>query len=262
MLETLQSLIQAHGDQIPLDRALLALASEEYPDLDADRYLAELDGWAAWVAAMDAPVRLAMRRVVFEMAGFKGDAVAYYAPENSLLNRVMDRRSGIPITLAVVYLEVARRLGEAVAGVGFPGHFLVKHDDVLIDPFDGGRVVTKKDCQQILARVVDREIEVEPWMLTTSPNRMILARVLVNLKNAYLLKRDLIMAARTIDRLLIVDPERITEIRDRGLIYAELGLAPAALVDLETYLSRSKAADRSVIEDLLPKIQAETAMMN
>lgn len=262
MPDTLQGLVAAHGDQIPLDRALLALAAEEYPDLDPTPYLDELDGWAAWAGAMDAPPRLALRRVVFEMAGFKGNVSAYYEPENSLLNRVIDRRSGIPITLAAIYLEVARRLGEAVVGVGFPGHFLVKHDDVLLDPFDGGRVVTKTDCKKILARVVDRDMDVEPWMLTASPNRMILARVLANLKNAYLMKRDLIMAARTIDRLLIVDPERITDIRDRGLIYAELGLAPAALADLKTYLSRSKAGDRWVIEDLLPKIEADAAQMN
>jgi regulator of sirC expression with transglutaminase-like and TPR domain len=221
-----------------------------------------LDDWADRARSMSVPPRLALRRVVFELAGFKGNEAHYYDPENSLLNRVIDRRIGIPITIAIIYLEVARRLHEPAVGVGFPGHFLVRHDDVLIDPFSGGRVVTRRDCEAMLQKVASKKVTIEPWMLSSVTPLAILGRVLTNLKNAYLMKRDLIMAAKAIDRLLIVEPNRSTEIRDRGLIYAELGLANAALSDLTRYLEVSKARDRSVVENLLPSLRAEASKMN
>ena len=261
-MESLASLVGEYGDQLPLDQAMLSIAREEYPSLESSAYLGMLDEWAEWARAMAVPPRLALRRVIFEMAGFKGNDAHYYDPENSLLNRVMDRRIGIPITIAIIYLEVARRLDEPAVGVGFPGHFLVRHDDVLIDPFSGGRVVTRRDCEAMLQRVASKKVSIEPWMLSSVTPLAILGRVLTNLKNAYLMKRDLIMAAKSIDRLLTVDPNRTTELRDRGLIYAELGLPSAALADLTRYLEVSKARDRGVIENLLPTLRADVTKMN
>ncbi len=261
-MDALAALIVEYGDRVPLDRAMLAIAEEEYPDLDPVAYLGLLDEWADRARTMKVQPRLALRRVVFDLEGFKGNEAHYYDPENSLLNRVMDRRIGIPITIAIIYLEVARRLAEPAVGVGFPGHFLVRHDDVLLDPFSGGRVVTRRDCEAMLERVASKRVAIEPWMLSSVSPPAILARVLTNLKNAYLMKRDLIMAAKSIDRLLMVDASRTTEIRDRGLIYAELGLPNAAVADLTRYLELSHARDKSVIENLIPGLKDQASKMN
>jgi regulator of sirC expression with transglutaminase-like and TPR domain len=245
-----------------LDEAMLAMALEEYPELDPAAYLARLDEWAAAVQRVGPPVRLALREVVFHQAGFRGDTGDYHSPDNSLLHRVIDRRLGIPITLAVVYLEIARRLGEPAVGLQFPGHFLIRHGGVMLDPFDDGRAVSERDCEAMLQRVAGQPVALEKWMFAESSTRATLARVLVNLKSAYLMRRDLIMAARTIDRLLVVDPDRLTDLRDRGLIYAELELVPSAVRDLEAYVARSSAKDTGVIEEVLEELRARPLRMN
>jgi regulator of sirC expression with transglutaminase-like and TPR domain len=255
---------------IPLAEAALAVAAEEYPALDAAGHLATLDGLAASVAARlsrphtTADTLRALRTVLFEEAGFRGNAESYYDPRNSFLNEVLERRLGIPITLSIVYIEVARRVGLAVEGVGFPGHFLVRCDvgqrPVFIDPFHGGEVLPADDC---LARLRARGLDVDPRHLEPVGPRAILSRLLHNLKRIYVEASDDVRALWVVDRLLVLSPEDAAERRDRGLVCARLGNTAAARRDLEAYLAVAPAADdRAEIEDLLRHIGARASWLN
>jgi regulator of sirC expression with transglutaminase-like and TPR domain len=255
---------------IPLAEAALAVAAEEYPGLDAAGHLATLDALAAAVSGRlprphtTADTLRALRAVLFEEAGFRGNAESYYDPRNSFLNEVLERKLGIPITLSIVYIEVARRAGLAVEGVGFPGHFLVRCDvgqrPVFIDPFHGGEVLPADDC---LARLRGRGLEVDPRHLEPVGPRAILSRLLHNLKRIYVEASDDVRALWVVDRLLLLSPDDAAERRDHGLVCARLGNVAAARRDLEAYLAAAPAADdRAEIEDLLRHIGARTSWLN
>lgn len=269
--EALGALIEAYGEELPLDRALLSIALEEYPEIDASHYLSALDALAERALARAGELggqQPAIAETLFTEANFRGNGDNYYDPENSLLNVVLDRKVGIPITLSIVYIEVARRAGSRAVGIGFPGHFLVQHEvdgqKLLIDAFNRGSVLERADCRRILAGLTEeRPPNLEPWMLAPSSPRAIVARVLTNLKNAYLLEHDFIGAVKAIDRLLVVDPDRETERRDRGLLYAELGMANAAVKDLEDYLERAlPGPELSSIRGLIPALRAASRRLN
>ena len=266
----LSALLARHGDDLPLDRSLLALAREEYPALDEDRYRRQLDRWAGLVelrirAGLPAP--FALNRVLFDEIGLRGNTDAYYDPANSLLNLVLDRRLGIPITLAAVYIEVARRVGQATEGISFPGHFLVRHHfqgrELLVDAFHGGEHLTRADCAARLEVMSEGKASLAGWMFAPASGRTLVARVLTNLKVAYAKAGDVVQAIRAIDRLIVVAPERDEERRDRGLLYAELGLANAAVTDLEAYLAAvPEADDRASIQARLPGLMLAASRMN
>ena len=232
--------------EVALDEASLAIAAEEYPALPAERYLAELDALAAAVRARlagredAASVLRALRAVLFEEAGFKGNADAYYDPRNSFLNEVIDRRLGIPITLSVLYMEVARRVGFRVEGVGFPGHFLVKHvagsREVFIDPFHGGEVLSAEDCVARFQAMAPARMPQRRHLEAVSP-RHILRRMLHNLRKIYVDTNDDVRSLWVMDRLVLLAPDDPAARRDRGLVEARLGGTSAALVDLEAYLA-------------------------
>jgi regulator of sirC expression with transglutaminase-like and TPR domain len=259
--------------RLPLDEAALAIAAEEYPDLDAGAYLAELDRLARRVERLSpAPLRAAstlraLREVIFEEEGFRGNEKAYYDPRNSYLNEVLDRRLGIPISLSLLFMEVARRAGLDLAGVGFPGHFLVKLSpeagpEVFIDPYNEGELLTAEEC---VARFknVSQGREFDPRFLQAVAPRQILGRMLHNLKRIYVEQGDDVRAYWVIDRLLLLAPEAADELRDRGLVSARLGLKPAAARDLATYLEREPAAaDAGEIRELLSSLRARPAMLN
>lgn len=259
--DALRHLIANKGEP-PLAEALLWAAMDEYPNLYPVPYLEQLDRWADQVARGTGCQRDRMQALLFDELGFCGGEAAFFDPEASLLNRVMDRRVGLPITLAVVYLEVAWRAGFHVEGVGFPGHFLVRHERVLIDPFHGGKVVSAPGCQDMLDRVTGGGSTLQPWMLAATPKKQILTRVLSNLKSAYMIDRAFPEAVQAIDRLLAISPDRDDDLRDRGLIYAELGCANAALSDLLSYLARTEAEDAYVIESLLPELRKQRDHLN
>lgn len=293
--DELRAIVAIAGDELPLDRVLLHIAQEEYPDLSVDQYLGRLDALARAVrvrAGATGNVVAALRDELFGAAGFRGNEQNYYDPKNSMLNEVIDRRLGIPITLAIVYLEVARRVGTRAVGVGFPGHFLVRHeldpdDDavqseggsggarvaspitafegraLLIDPFARGATVRRADCERLLCQVQGPSAELEPWMLAPASPRAIVIRVLTNLKHAYMLIKDHASAVRAIDRLLIFDPSRTSELRDRGLLLAELDCVGAAVRDLETYLERgAPAPEVELVERVLPGLRKKIAQLN
>lgn len=265
----LKTLLDAHGDDLPLAEALLAVALEEHPDLDPAPYLRRLDDLAARVEVLIHQVGTlqAMRQALFEEAGLQGNDGQYYDRGNSLLNEVLDRGLGLPITLSVVYIEVARRAGQQAEGVGFPGHFLVRHhlphNAVLVDPFGGGQVVGQSELAALLERTSGSRVTLEPWMTNPTPPRQIVTRVLTNLKHAYVLAEDLVGAVTALDRLLLVDPSRFEEQRDRGLLYGQLGLGQAATQDLEAYLAAvPDAPDRDRIQGLLPHLQVLRGELN
>jgi regulator of sirC expression with transglutaminase-like and TPR domain len=250
---------------LPLAEAALAIAEEEYPRLDVGRYLGQLDELAhrvdAAAAGRDAASMLrAMRAVLFDEAGFRGNTEDYYDPRNSFLNEVLERRAGIPITLSVVYMEVARRAGFEVQGVGFPGHFLVKHvagdRAVFVDAFNGGELLSSDDLvARHRARAPGQDLD--PRALDAVTPRQIVSRMLHNLKRIYAEKGDDPRALWVVDRLLLVAPDDPLERRDHGLLAARLGGARAAIADLEAYLEASPdAPDAREVRALVEQLRA------
>ena len=255
-IDELSGLIQTYGAQVPLDRCMLAIAALERPGLSTDRYLAKLDRLAQETDTSKGVI-VGLRELLYDRLGFRGNQKNYYDPKNSLLNEVLDRKLGIPITLAVVYMEVARRLGSRAVGVGFPGHFLLKHEGQVLDPFNRARPLSEADCLRLLQRLGQKQTQkLEPTMFASVTPKSIVIRVLHNLKNAYLKRGDWTSATLAIDRLLIVEPKLVRERRDRGLLYARLGLEQAARTDLEKYLAtKPPANERASIEKTIAKLK-------
>ena len=237
--------LRAPDHRIDLARSALLIAAEEYPGLDVAHYLARLDELARRVAprlreARSASERVAaLNRFLFEEQGFAGNRERYEDPRNSFLNDVLDRCAGIPITLSLVYIEVARRAGVDADGIGFPGHFLVKHgggDAIVIDPF-WGTVLTREECQERLAAVLGAGARLDPALhLRAATPREILVRLLGNLKWIYLRMADHGRALACCERILLVVPDAPLELRDRGLVYERLECFGAAAADLERFL--------------------------
>ncbi len=226
------------------------IAAEQAPDLDVAAQLERLDALADRLRSdvstgADDHARIeALNRGFFEELGFHGNRDDYEDPRNSFLNEVLDRRTGIPITLALVYVEVARRLGLEAAGVGFPGHFLAKisgvatpdgNDEVVVDAFFG-RTVGLQECQERLRQALGPGAHLGPDSLRAATPREILTRMLSNLKGHHLRRAEPLEALSCIDRLLMLWPSAALEYRDRGLINDQLGFAEPARADLERFL--------------------------
>ena len=267
------ALVALPDDAIDLAQASLLIAREEYPDLEVGRYLGMLD-------EMGAAIRERLRggegfgsliahlnRLLFEERGFRGNQQEYFDPRNSFLNDVLDRRVGIPISLSAVYLEVARRIGCPLAGVAFPGHFLVRYmgrdapSEVLIDPFNRGRILTEDDCRALLRTLFEGRIPFRPELLKRARTRDILERMLVNLKAIYKARSDFHRALRVQHLLLCIHPDRPEEIRDRAIIYYSLACFEQAAADLGAYLDLAPGAGdaeeirkrRALLERLAPR---------
>lgn len=269
--------IATRGDaDIDLAEVALLIAKEEYPDLDVGHYLSRLDDLAAsardeigeGLAGRDKITRL--NHFLFVEQSFSGNEDDYYDPKNSFLNEVIDRRIGIPISLAVVYTEVARRLGIPVEGVGFPGHFLVRlvgEPEVLIDPYFG-RIVTPDECQRRLEALtqesgdedespaVEEAIEVEPFRTATPRDTAV--RMLRNLKQIYVSKEDHLKALACVERILLFLPEDPEEVRDRGILYLRLECYASALRDLEYFLKEVPQGEGvDAIREAIPDLRRE-----
>jgi regulator of sirC expression with transglutaminase-like and TPR domain len=259
--------------EIPLAEAALAIAEEEYPHLAGASYLARIEALAARTASRlggrggTADALRALRETLFEEAGFRGNDEDYYDPRNSFLNEVLDRRLGIPISLSVVFLSVARRIGLPVEGVAFPGHFLVKHAaagrEIFIDPYRGGEILTAEDCQERWRAQSQGRGNFEPRFLEAASARRILARMLHNLKRIYGEAGDDVRTLWVVDRLLLLFPGDHGERRDRGLLSARLGGRTAALADLEAYLAAEPgAADAAEIQGLAAELRRARTYLN
>ena len=243
--------------------AALFIARLEYPRLDAARYLEQLDAMGRSVAeriALLGPRAEPLERVravsgyLFEDQGFAGNRESYDDPRNSFLNQVLERRTGIPITLALVYIEVARRAGIRADGVNFPGHFLLRlpqspgppsadDDHVILDPFHGGAVLDEADCQRLLRRHVGDDAAFDRRLLARASKQQILLRMLLNLKRIYVRMRSFPQARTLTELLLALDPSALTELRDRGLLAYHLNDFSTALRDLEAYLRFTSRGD-------------------
>jgi regulator of sirC expression with transglutaminase-like and TPR domain len=189
--------------------------------------------------------------------GLRGNAVDYYDPRNSYLNEVIDRRRGIPISLAVVYLAVGRRLGQPVSGLNAPGHFLVRHGDLVVDPFAAGRPVQRDTLIEQLRQMGVPEPVTQLDRLLASPpdTRTILVRLLGNLKANYLQRKDFVRSLAVVDRLVHLDPHNPAWLRDRGALYQRLECVRAAIADLERYLEiASDDPESDVIRETIVKL--------
>jgi regulator of sirC expression with transglutaminase-like and TPR domain len=265
-------LVQLHSEQIRLDCAALHLARDFYPHIDVARYLAELDALAAEVAArrpgLAATLRYqAMRYVLFGRHGLTGNKRDYFDPQNSYLNRVLDRHLGIPITLSVVWIEVGRRLKWPVSGVALPGHFLVRFDDpeqyVLTDPFNGGRSLSLDDCRSLVAAQVERPIRLARRHLEPVATRAILSRMLRNLRRLYLSQSDWRHLATVLQRLSALEPRNGRHLQDLAAVYAQLGDVRGAYGCLRAYVDRlPNASDLHLVRANLERLEAAIAALN
>lgn len=241
-------------DDMSLARACLLLAKDAHPALDVDAHMALFAPWAARVRKLQVDgvdVPTALRRVLALDERFRGNVEDYEDPENSLLDAVLRRRTGLPITLSVVYLEVARRLGAPLVAVGMPGHFLVRYEDVLLDPFRGGIRMDEAEAQRILDAIYHGNLRLTPAMLQPTSDREVLARVMSNLKAAYARREMPAKAVRVCDRILQLNPYAFEEHRDRGLLKRALDDA-SWRDDMKRYLDAlPKAPDAERVRALL-----------
>jgi regulator of sirC expression with transglutaminase-like and TPR domain len=239
------------------------IARIEFPRLDPGPYLDRLEemGNIAFHriaedpgqdATLDARVA-ALNRYLFNELGFFGNREQYEDPRNSCLNEVLDRRTGIPISLSLIYIEVARRAGLRAEGINFPGHFLVRvlhdlhtddpGDGLIVDAFHAGAILNEHECRLLLHRHMGEEAAWGSELLARATRRQILVRMLLNLKRLYVRWRSFPQARGVTDLLLALSPGAVTELRDRGLLAYHMNDFPAALRDLEEYLKLAKLTD-------------------
>ncbi|MBW4520306.1 MAG: SirB1 family protein [Scytolyngbya sp. HA4215-MV1] len=254
--------------QIDLAKAALYMGLSEYPNLDVEEYLNSLDTMAAELQERLPPVSYPLRviqvinRYLYEDLGFQGNQENYYDPRNSFLNEVIDRRTGIPISLSLVYLEVARRIDFPMVGIGMPGHFLIRPNvaemEIFVDPFNQGEVLFPEDCQERLTEVYGRPVALKPEFLQIVTPRQFLIRMLANLKAIYFNRGDFPRALATLDRILLTVPNAPLELRDRGILHFRLNHWNQARQDLETYLTLMPTAeDKPVIRQLLEQMEPQ-----
>jgi regulator of sirC expression with transglutaminase-like and TPR domain len=268
-LRAFGDLLQGPDVSIDLGRAALAVARLEHPDLDEKRELTRLDGLAARVGrGRDAGATLErLRRFLFEEERFRGNDGEYYDPRNSCLNDVLDRKLGIPITLSVLTMEVGRRVGVDIFGVGLPGHFIVSaavgSKSVLLDPFNGGTVLTPAAAAEVAARAVGRPVKLEDAHWTPCSRRQIVVRMLRNLKTIYAKQKDWDRALGVIERLLLIDPDAPTHLRDRGTVLVKAGRLWEGAAEWEAYLNRFPSAqDAESFRQELRRVRQELGSRN
>lgn len=244
----------AEARELPLDRACLLISAVYDASVDVDKHLSRLDDFAADARATAAGTESyamigSILQTVFVQGGFRGNDRTYDEPANSLLASVIERRVGIPITLSIVLMEVSRRLGLPLEGVGLPGHFMVRFPDptsrLYIDPFRSGAILNVRECVELVERIYHNRLTWRDEFLAPLTSRAIVKRVLLNLKNSLSQTKDYPAALAAIQLRMTVDPQDATELRDRGILFARLRRYDRAIDDLEAYLRRSPDAGDS-----------------
>lgn len=266
------SLMELAAPDIRLDCAALHMARDTYPDLDVARYLAKLDQLADEVAelrpGLSAPLRyVAMRTVLVERHGFGGDEEDYYDPQNSYLNRVLDRGVGIPISLSAIWIEVGRRLNWPVAGVGLPGHFVIRFDDperfVLVDPFCEGRTLSLEDCEKLVNDFFEQKTEFSEELLEPTDVRAILGRMLNNLHKIYATNHDWDRLVDILRRQTAVDPTDARARRELAILLYRRGSLHDAHAHLSEFLLRHPDSDDAgSVRRELASLEAALAALN
>jgi len=274
--ERWERLTSMPSEDVSLAEGALLIAAEEYDNLDVDGYLGRIDEMGAVLRRRlradisTTEALISLNRYVFDELGFSGNAGDYYDPRNSFLNDVIDRRLGIPITLAVLYIEIGRRIGLPLEGVSFPAHFLVKcvlrDGAIILDPYARGASLGLEDLQERLkAFATDIELEpaVVPGLLASAPPREIFARMLRNLRAIYASRGEPLKALSASERILALLPEAAEDYRERGELYAELECFRASVADLRQYLKlRPQAHDSKRIAQRIAELEPLVARLN
>jgi len=280
-LEPFAQLLAREDTRIDLAHACLLIAEDAYPGLEVERYLGDIERMAMRLRGrmpqtLGAEERVAaLNEFLFEDLGYRGNTEAYYDPRNSYLNEVMDRKLGIPISLAVLYMAVGRRVGLPLEGVSFPGHFLVRlrlrAGVLVLDPFAAGAPQSEAELRARLQRVIPAgatdnvplaELPLDQF-LEPATNRQILARVLRNLKAIYRETDKPERLLEVLNRMLVVAPESSAELRDRGIVYQRLECYRAALKDLSDYVAREpNAPDFDEVRERVLELSALCARLN
>ncbi|HEY2336975.1 MAG TPA: tetratricopeptide repeat protein [Burkholderiales bacterium] len=280
-LGVFEQILAEQDERIDLARACLLIAQDAYPELDVDRYLGDIERLAIRLrarlpqSAQPDELVVALNQFLYGDLGFWGNTDDYYDPRNSYLNEVIDRRTGIPITLGILYIELGRRVGLPLHGVSFPGHFLVRlvlrGGTLVLDPFSGGAPQGEDELRRRLERVIPdharrgvplAELPIDQFLEPAS-KRQILSRLLRNLKGIYREADKPERMLEVLNRMLLVSPEASAELRDRGYLYRRLECWRPALKDLTDYLEREPdAPDLDDVRAELLDLSARCARLN
>lgn len=266
--EALLDLLGRRSSTIELDRAALEIARIEYPDLDPVPYIRQLDDYASAIADRTHDLSDGERFVetanawLFGEQGLQGNRDDYYNADNSCLNRVLDTRLGIPISLSIIYIEVARRLAKPVLGIGLPNHFLIRYDDgqysTYIDPFHGGTLLDAEGC----CRLIQVE-SLEPEELAPVDKRTMAMRTINNLRQVYFSRRDSERTLRVLDLMIAADVAAADEYRQRGVELVRLQRMGQALAAFRRYLEIAPdASDRKEVEEQIHNLAFWLASRN
>lgn len=278
-----EELIAGEDTAIDVAKAALLIATIEYPSLDVEHSLATLDALAYRVRVIlslsetdiylpetIAPLTVidAINKVLFEQEGFRGNESDYYNPDNSFLNRVLEQRVGIPISLSLLYMEIGKRVGLLIEGIGLPFHFVVRctlpTEILYIDPFEGGLLLSEQDCRERIRRFSHGKMTRLPrHLFEPIKPKQLLVRMLGNLKDIYLHKEDYKKSLLVANYILLLIPDAAREVRDRGIIHLQLKHYAKALHDLKVYLKlEPQASDKHEMLSHIKTIQQTIAMMN
>jgi regulator of sirC expression with transglutaminase-like and TPR domain len=265
-------LVERSDDDIDLVEAALLIARIAFPDLSVSHCSGLLDGWAERLhkGLGDSPsagdILIQLNRILFEEEGLRGNRENYYDPQNSFLNRVLERKLGIPITLSLVYSEVGQRAGFPVYGIALPGHFITGllhvSGTLFIDPFNQGEILTETECQQRIEARYGRQAALDTRWKSPAGKKAILKRMLRNLKAIYRHLNQDLQSFEMIQWILAADPDAPAELKERGLLYEAMGNDVFAVRDLEHYLEIAPTSDDKdlIIQkiDLLRQSQRRT----
>lgn len=266
--ERFTAMVKSDDAEIDLLVASLLIAQEEYPEFSVAECVDQVERMADELAChVDAGsgfhnIAYALKQLLFVEMGFSGNAARYDDPDNSMMNKVLSRRKGIPISLGILTMEVLRRAtGVVLLGIDFPGHFLLAHDEpeggtLYLDPFHKGRVLLREELQGRLSqRSRSNKVILEEEHLRHMSPRHVLVRLLSNLKLLYARRRDVSRTLSVVERIVLLHPESAEERRDRGILYGLSGLRMAAIADLEDYLTmRPEARDAEQIRRRLERL--------
>jgi regulator of sirC expression with transglutaminase-like and TPR domain len=265
-MQELRELLAGTAGEVPLDVAALQIATIEYPEVSVEPFLILLDSYATEAAEyVDGSLEgedfvVALNSYLFDELGFHGNTTDYYSAANSCLNEVLTKRTGIPITLSLVYMEIGRRLGRRIEGIGLPGHFVVRYSDAefetFIDPFNGGKLLDVSDCINLALDASGLDISGDAGALRPVSNRHIAIRMLNNLRAVYFRVQNVKKAVRVLDLLIGANPRSAEEYKQRGMLLAQLGDYAAAARDFEQYLDLAPiTTDRDQIMRYLMRIR-------